>query len=722
MRVIRSAAIDEEYPPETSVLRPRRNVWRIEHAHRAAVLVDAAAYFGALRSAMRQAKHRILVIGWDIDSRTPLVGPAGEPEDGLPKALGDFLCALVRERPELSVKLLLWNYSLYYALEREPLPLLTLQWSTPPQIELCLDDEIPVGSSHHQKIVVIDDAVAFVGGIDLTIRRWDTSAHRPVAPDRADPAGVPYPPFHDVQMAVDGPAARAVAELARWRWERASCEALPAIAGRSTPWPEGVEADFRDVAVGISRTLPLYPGEGEVREIEALFEDMIDAARETIYIENQFLTCARIAERLARRMQEVPALQAVIAAPRIHHSWVEHRAMAPGRIRFMEILRAAGVGDRVRLLHPQASAEGVTADVMVHSKLTIVDDRLLRVGSANLCNRSMAVDSECDLVIEATDQAERRAIRAVCARLLGEHCGVEPAEMERRLGRTGSLLAAVDGAGAEDRRLQPVDDDRPITTEQGWSLAAFADPHRPLPATGLVDRALASVKTRWRGLLRLVPIVVAALLLALAWSTTDLAGWAQPERLQQSLHGLAGTGWGPPLVIAAFVLGGMVMFPVTVLIAATAAAYGAWPGLAYAGAGALASALAGYLVGLLAGEKALRAVMGPRLHRIRDGIARRGIVAVATIRLVPIAPFTLVNLVAGAARIPILDFVLGTAIGLAPGLLVLSTLGDRLLSILTDPSPAQIGILLAVVAAWIALSVGLQALVSRRRGIRRDRG
>ncbi|OWJ60847.1 VTT domain-containing protein, partial [Inquilinus limosus] len=529
------------------------------------------------------------------------------------------------------------------------------------------------------------------------------------------PAGVPYPPFHDVQMAVDGPAARALSELARWRWERASCEALPAIAGRSVPWPERVEPDFRDIAIGISRTLPDYPGEGEVREVEALYEDMIGSARETIYIENQFLTCARIAGRLAQRMQEVPGLQAVIAAPRIHHSWVEHHAMAPGRIRFMEILRAAGVGDRVRLLHPQASADGATADVMVHSKLTIVDDRLLRIGSANLCNRSMAVDSECDLVIEATGEAERRVIRGIRARLLGEHCGVAPEEIERRLGETGSLLAAIAGDGSGDRRLWPVDDDRPIATEQGWSLAAFADPRRPLPATGLIERTLAPVKARWRGLLRLAPIAIAALLLALAWSTTDLAGWAHPDRLQQSLHGLSGTGWAAPLVIAAFVLGGMVMFPVTVLIAATAAAFGAWPGLAYAGAGALVSAVAGYLVGRLAGESALRAAMGPRLHRIRDGIARRGIVAVATIRMVPVAPFTLVNLVAGAARIPVLDFVLGTALGLAPGLLVLSTLGDRLLSILTDPSPARIGIVLAVIGAWIALSVGLQALVSRRR-------
>ncbi|MGK9167442.1 VTT domain-containing protein [Inquilinus limosus] len=714
---MRSAAVDEDAdpPPETSVLRPGRNVWRIERAHRAAVMVDAAAYFGALRSAMREARHRILVIGWDIDSRTPLVGPGGKPQDGLPAALGEFLCALVRERPELSVKLLLWNYSLYYALEREPLPLLALQWSTPQQIELCLDDEIPVGSSHHQKIVVIDDAIAFVGGLDLALRRWDTPAHRPGEPGRVDPAGIPYPPFHDVQMAVDGPAARALGVLAGWRWERATHEALPAIAAHAAPWPENLDADFRDVAVGISRTLPLYPGESEVREIEALFEDMIDAARETVYIENQFLTSALLAERLARRMRAVPALEAVIVVPRVHHSWVEHRTMAVGRTRFIEILRAAGVGDRVRVLFPQCDHDGATADVMVHSKLMIVDDRLLRVGSANLCNRSMGVDSECDLTVEAVDAAERRAIRAVRARLLGEHCGIEPEQIERRIREAGSLLAAIDAAGGGQRRLVPIDGVRPVAEERGWAIAAMADPRRPLPAIGLIDHALVSVKARWRGLLRILPIVLAAVLLALAWGTTDLAGWAHPVRLQQSLHGLAGTGWGAPLVIVAFVLGGLVMFPVTVLIAATAAAFGAWPGLAYAAAGTLASALAGYLIGLVAGERALRAAMGPRLHRIRGAIARRGVIAVATIRLVPIAPFTLVNLVAGAARIPILDYVIGTALGLAPGLIVLSALGDRILSILRDPSLAEIGILLAVVAAWIALSIGLQALVSRRR-------
>jgi len=718
MRANLSAASNDPTVGRTSapaVLRPGVNTWRVEPARRAAVLVDAAAYYGALRAAMRRARHSITIIGWDIDSRTPLVGPQGVPDDGLPAQLGDFLCALVRDEPQLSIRLLLWNYSLLYALERESLPLLTLQWSTPRQIELCLDDEIPVGSSHHQKIVVIDDAVAFVGGLDLTIRRWDTSAHAPANEHRVDPSGVLYPPFHDVQMMVDGPAAVALAALARWRWERATDEAPLPVPVANDPWPDAVAPDFRDIAVGISRTLPSYPGEREVREVEALFEDMIETAETTIYIENQFLTCTRLAMRLAARLQAVPGLEAVIVGPHIHNSWIEHRAMVSGRVRFIATLRAAGVGDRIRLLHPRTSHDGVTTDTMVHSKLMIVDDRLLRIGSANLCNRSMAVDSECDLTIEAADDADRAAITAVRNRLLAEHCGTGVEEMARRISACGSVRAAVDALAHGKRCLQPIDDGGTFGDDGAWSFATVADPHRPLLGAGLIERALGSVTARWRGLLRLAPVVLAAVLLVLAWRTTALAEWTRPDLLQGALQDIGNQGLAPLLVIGLFVLAGLVMFPVTVLIAATAAAFGAWPGVAYAGAGALASAMITYFIGRGLGETILRDAMGPRLGRIRGAIARRGIIAVTSIRLVPIAPFTLVNLAAGAARIPIVDYAVGTALGLAPGLITLSALGDRIMPIFRAPSLLDVSILIAVVVAWIALSIGLQALVMRRR-------
>src|SRR3546814_20878923 len=84
-----------------------------------------------------------------------------------------------------------------YALEREPLPAIRLDWATPAQISVCLDDVLPIGAAHHQKVVVVDDALAFCGGLDLTIRRWDTSDHALHNPERKDPRGESYRPFHD---------------------------------------------------------------------------------------------------------------------------------------------------------------------------------------------------------------------------------------------------------------------------------------------------------------------------------------------------------------------------------------------------------------------------------------------------------------------------------------------------------------------------------------------
>jgi phosphatidylserine/phosphatidylglycerophosphate/cardiolipin synthase-like enzyme len=228
---------------------------------------------------MLNARRSIHIIGWDIDSRTPLVGERGRSEDDLPPTLAAFLTALVRRNPDLSIRLLLWDYSVLYALERELLPVLHLRWSTPPQVELCLDDTVPFGSSHHQKLVIVDDAVAFAGGLDLAIRRWDTR-HIPVDPLRKDPYGELYPPFHDVQLMVDRPAAAHLAELADDRWARATGEMLPRPSPpEHDPWPHELVPDLRDALIGIARTVPAFQCEPEVREVEALYLDMIGAAR-----------------------------------------------------------------------------------------------------------------------------------------------------------------------------------------------------------------------------------------------------------------------------------------------------------------------------------------------------------------------------------------------------------------------------------------------------------
>ncbi|RAI40902.1 VTT domain-containing protein [Rhodoplanes roseus] len=706
------------------ILRPGRNVWRVEAAPRAAVLIDGESYFAALRRSLLRARHSVLVVGWDIHSQTRLPRCLPAPDglsaqdreaDDLPETLVDFLAALAARRPELTIRLLLWNYSVLFAAEREWFPTLVIDERTPPQVMLRLDDRLPFGSSQHQKIVLVDDAVAFSGGIDLTIRRWDRRGHHPSDPDRVDPDGVPYAPFHDVQLVTDGDAARALGEVAKTRWRHATGEDLATVGAEHDPWPDGVAPDIRDTRLAIARTVPCCrDDEPEVREVEALFLDSVDAARRSIYIENQFVTATHVAERIAAHMQRVPGLELLVVTPRQYHSWIEANTMHAGRARFRRILEEAGVADRARFLFPQVRAGDTVADTMVHSKVMVVDDRLLRVGSANLNNRSMGADAECDVALEAATEAERRAVARIRNRLIADHCGVSEQAVADALVRTGSLLRAAETLSGDGHRLCPVSDPDEPPGVLADSIEPIADPYRPISVEAVTTRVMGPARARrLPGIVKAGAVFLVVLAVVLAWRFTPLAQFADIERVRAVLEGL-GDLWAPVAVLGIYVVGGLLGFPVTVLIAATAMVFGAWLGILYAAAGALVSAAVGFAIGAGLGQKPFIGLLGPRLNKIRREVTRRGVLAIAAIRLLPIAPFTVINLLSGASGVRFVDFIGGTALGLAPGIVAMSAFGEQLLGVIQNPTPGRIAMAVALLAGWIGIVFGLQALVSRR--------
>ena len=705
-----------------AILRPGETCWRLEKADRAAVLIDAAAYFGALRRSLLKARHSIVIIGWDIDSRTPLVGPDGKAEDDGAAALGAFLSELVARRPELRINLLLWDYSIVYAMEREAFPSISLDWTTPDQIQVCLDDELPLGASHHQKLVVVDDAVAFCGGLDLTIRRWDTPDHTIGNPRRVDPAGEPYRPFHDMQMLVDGDAAAALGDLARDRWRAAACERLPAKAGDSDPWPDGVVPDFTSAKVGVARTLPQFDRRAPVHEVLELYLQAIDAAETAIYIENQFLTNLAVANRLAQRLAERPELEVLLVGPNVHQSWLEENSMNAGRVRFMQRLAEAKVADRVRLVYPAIPDDPTGEGVMVHAKTMIVDDRLLRIGSSNLNNRSMATDTECDLAIEASNGQERETIAGIRNGLLAEHLASDADSVADAILQRGSLLRAVEALSNGPRRLDPIRLPNPGNdTEVAEAVSAVADPEQPIDLSGVVgDRFGGSEAKRRLGRLAGLGLTLAALLaIVLLWAFTPLSALTRTEEMLALLVGIRDDAWMSVAVPAGFVLGGLVGFPITALIAGTGLMFDPLPALAYAITGTLLSAMSTYLVGHLTGRTLLRRLLKTRLNRISRSVARRGVLSVVLLRMVPVAPFTVINVVAGASHVRFVDYMLGTAIGMGPGLVVVVLFGRQLGAFIGDPTPMRIAVLVAAAAAWLGLALALQALANR---LRRDDG
>lgn len=699
------AILDNARPSTDGIIAEGRTVWRHAACPRATVLNDAGNYFLALRRCLLQAERSVFIVGWDVHSRTPLVGPSGSADDGYPEQLGPFLHALLRERPQLRIHLLIWNSPVLYVGEREWFPSAKFTVPNSDRLIFCYDDCLPTGSAQHQKIAVIDDSIAFSGGLDLTIRRWDSDTHRAINPARVDPAGKPYPPFHDVQMMVDGEGARALAELVRQRWACAHCgDTMPLETPRDI-WPEGFAADFEHVRIGIARTEPYARGKPPINEVDRLFIATIEAAERMIYIENQFFSAEHVARKLADQLTQKPALELLLIAPKTHASWLEARTMRNGRLEFMKVFDDAGLSDRVRLLHPQVTDDAQVEAVMVHAKVMIVDDHLLRVGSANLNNRSMGADSECDLIIEAGNSDERDKIAAIRNRHLAHFCGVSEQQVAQSLQRTGSLIETATTLRGDGHSLQPVQDGIPDAKELVDFVTPVADPLRPL---GLERAARATVPTS----VRLLALVGALCVLAAVWRFTPLYEFTNADTLLGSLRLIAGSPWAPLAIVAGFVVGGLVLFPVTVMIAVTSAALGPWIGFCSALAGTLASASLLYGVGRLIGIKPVQRMLGPRLRRIQNKIVGNGVIAVVLIRMLPLAPFTLVNMAAGASGVRFRDFLIGTVIGLAPGLIAMSMFGAQIADLMREPSWSSVAVLLLGIVVWVAFSIGAQFVVT----------
>ena len=453
--------------PNEPIVRPGRNAWRVETADALTFLVDGEDYFRALDRALRTARRSIRIVGWDFNPDIRL----------RPREAGERLCHLLRglveQNPRLEIHILVWSMGPIYS-GRSLKLLRKNRWSSHPRIHLRFDTHPALRGSHHQKIVTIDDAVAFAGGIDLTAGRWDTREHAARSPHRVRPNGERYGPVHDVQAMFCGPAARAVANLARRRWQTATGEEVASLTTASATWPEGIEPEMEGCAAAIARTMPDLPGFDERREAVCLSRDAIAAACRHIYIETQYLASFGIGGALTKRLREPDGPHIVILATSSSRGVIEQFVMARNRDRLIRRLKQADRFDRLRVMYAVVPDEdGEDCEVLIHSKVLIVDDTFVRVGSSNLNNRSEGLDTECDIAVEARTTEQRRAIAALRDRLMGEHLDASPEAVAEAI-RDGSLVAAVDRLNRRPRGLRPF----PVDLAGGTS---------PLPGTALLD-------------------------------------------------------------------------------------------------------------------------------------------------------------------------------------------------------------------------------------------
>lgn len=458
------------------LLVPNSTCWRTARAARAGLIVDVEDYYAAAREVMAKAQRSVHILGWAWDPDTPFTPSApGEPA---PERWGNFVRALADAHPQLDVKLLIWKSALPIAATQNFFPHRARQCFKGSNVQFRLDSSIPMGACHHQKAIIVDDRLAFCGGCDVGPDRWDTERHQDDDPRRRKTKGNGFFECrHETMAVVDGEAAAELGQLFRDRWERSCGEILATPEDYSGPdlWPGQVKPAFSDVLVGLARSEPQWGHHSEVRETEKLHLASLAAAKRLIYMENQYFASPLMAEALAACLEKHRGPEVVLVSTEHSPSWFDRMTMDRTRLLFLKRLREA---DRYGRLTAVCPVTATGRSIIVHSKLSIIDDELVRVGSANLNNRSTGFDTECDLAIEAETGETRRAIAAFRNALVGHWMGqggAAVAEAAAREGSLGKAIAALDTC----RRLRAIEA-RTITAWDNFiATAHLGDPASP---------------------------------------------------------------------------------------------------------------------------------------------------------------------------------------------------------------------------------------------------
>ncbi len=339
------------------------------------VLIDGERALAAIADAIEGAKSHVHIAGWHLSPDFRLRREAGSP------TLRDLLAGVARR---IDVRVLLWagppvpvfkpTRSMMRSVRRE------LTDGT--DVHCALDARERTLHCHHEKIVVVDDEVAFVGGIDLSdlsADRWDQTRHRP----RGSTG------WHDVATRLRGPIVADVAAHFRDRWQE--------IARVDLPVPVAA-APVGDVKIQLLRTVPentyRFAPRGEFSILDGYLR-ALRSAREFIYLENQFLWSTEVVQVLADKLRRPshPSFRIVLLLPTRPSSGAD---TTRGQLGYL--IDADNGAGRLLAATVNAHAGSRTGPLYVHAKVGIIDDRWLTIGSANLNEHSLFNDTEVNIL------------------------------------------------------------------------------------------------------------------------------------------------------------------------------------------------------------------------------------------------------------------------------------------------------------------------------------
>jgi len=654
-------------------------------ANKLKVFYDTASYYEGFADTIQNARDSIIILGWDIHSKLKL--RRDEKDYDYPIELGELLNELCQRNKNLKIYVLVWDFALIYLLERELFPRIQFEWKTHRNIKFIKDSSHGIGVSHHQKIVVVDNKVAFVGGIDLAPQRWDTWKHLPEDKRRKDPRGNFYTPFHDMQAMLEGPVARQLADIAIQRWKRATKKKIKITTSEKSPWPANYIPDMENVNVNIARTYGKWKNYPEVREIESMYIRQIEMAKKYIYIENQYLSSNIICDTLLNSLSKKEGPEIVIIQPKELNGWLEKKTIGLLRDHVVKKLREADKHKRLLILYPAYRDSEREVAIHVHAKIAFFDNEIFRIGSANLSNRSMGVDSECDIIVAANNKNIQNTIKNMRNKLLSNHLSIEQALFDKELLERKSLIATINNLKGKNKTLIDFIPSEEIQLSDNMPKEIVADPESPIKIDEFISELNFQKKIKKKSFyFKVLKILLVIGIIFLIWKTFKLEEYTQPKKVVEFFEphkdGLAGFF----IIMLFYIIGGLVIFPITLIIIITALLFDPIYAFFYAIIGSLISSYITYFLGEILFHDIIRKLAGNKIHVLNKYLKKQSILIIAGIRLLPVAPFSIINMICGATKVKPLIFIIGTAIGMFPGILGLTVFSVSIIEIVKNPN------------------------------------
>ncbi|MDA3900205.1 MAG: VTT domain-containing protein [Spirochaetes bacterium] len=687
-------------------------------ASRLSFFTYSGAYYSALADILPQARHRILIVGWSFDDRIHLL--RDKNTDSAKMELGELLISAAKENPSLQITLCIWKPPSLFSAGQHISRKFRKKLRRLPNITLY---QIPAESafaSRHEKYVVVDDVLAFLGGIDLTKNRWDSQDHPSKSLGRINPDGESYGPYHDTHTVFSGSVVKDILSMAVAKFHFN----LPSINNADELWPKDVPVDVENAQVMISLTRSSPDAAiPDVNQIKQVYHDMIAYAKDCIYIENQYFSNDIITDLVVKSLRSKDGPEVIILMPRELPDMMGRMTMGLNASMHIAKLKKNDLHGRLGFYNP-VSSDNPDVGFLVHSKLLITDSRYITIGSANISQRSFSFDDEANISIDATKTQDPQCAKNLEERLLAQHCGLKIEEWQALVKQhNGSRLKALQERitlweGLVEGKNLMAPHSVPNEILDYFDMGLSPQPEEVMHTMTKNNSKGFIFRTKKVWALLLLTIVILGIVFFFARTDIDT---------QQILGTIKNLNETRPfiaalLTIATFWIAMLMFVSITVPIVAFAALHGPWLGILYSSLGIFSGAAIFYVLGLMMhnSKRFDRYNVVRRVKKQFVKIRPYGFWAVVISRMVPSGPFMVVNMVTGMVGFRPVHFITGSLLGLMPGIITFTIFGETIRNIFTDPGWKNILLFILLLAAYFGIMTAVVSLLKKISGIKKN--